>query len=49
MFINARTGNSNIYADLSRPLKKGIRKAPMINIAAGGTELIIIIFLSFNQ
>ena len=37
-----------MYADLILPFKIGINKAPIINTAAGGIELIIIIFFSFD-
>ena len=35
----ARTGRSNIKLDLSLPLIKGTKRAPTINIAAGGIKL----------
>jgi hypothetical protein len=36
-------GNSKRYILFSLPFKSGIKNAPMINIAAGGTGLIIVI------
>jgi hypothetical protein len=45
----ARTGRSSIYIDLSLPFKKGTKRAPIINIAAGGIMLIIIVLFSFNE
>jgi hypothetical protein len=45
----ARTGRSNIYIDLSLPFKKGIKRAPQINIAAGGIMLIIIVLFSLYE
>ena len=47
--MKARTGNASINRDLSLPLSKGIRSAPKINMAAGGTALIIVILFSLNN
>jgi hypothetical protein len=47
--MNATTGRSNKYTDLSLPLIKGTKRAPTINIADGGIKLVIIVFVSLNK
>jgi len=45
----ARTGKTNMKADLSLPLIKGTKRAPTINIAAGGIKLFIVVLVSLEK
>jgi hypothetical protein len=48
-FIKPITGRSRRYILFALPLNSGMKSAPRINIADGGTGLIIVVFFPFYE